>query len=261
MTHITDADSLVFSTCCAAEEVNPFNPELKTSSLKVCIKMFDAKMKFMKIRMKTDNLNMFVSGDNNFRYDIFAEYKANRAEGVRPLFLSELKQHAIDNHGATASHGAEADDYVVYYANKFPDAVVLAIDKDVKNQVTNKVYDYWKEEYEQVDREHVDNFPFFQTITGDSGDGIIGITGPATARAFLYEYSWEAVVGAYKGIIPPNHSGKPFYKKNGEETKAIIKIRDKNLTEEDALMNMRLVRLDQFNPETMTLNLWNPPII
>lgn len=229
-----DADSLIFSTVAKAQQPNPCEGRENEffSDFNTCKVMFDAKMKFLKAKINQKEIQMFISGKDNFRYDIFPEYKKNRVGKALPLYLKELKQYAASEYGAIESHGAEADDYTVYFANKYKNSLILAIDKDVKNQVTNKVYDYWKEDYQQVDQEHVNNFTFLQTLTGDTGDGIIGLwrVGPKTALK-LYDGTWKSIEEAY-----------------------LLKDR----TIEEALLNMRLVRLDQYNPEKDLLTLWQP---
>ena len=229
-----DADSLIFSTVAKAQQKNPCEGKEDEffSDFETCKHMFDTKIKFLKAKIKQKEIQMFISGKNNFRYNIFPDYKKNRVGKALPLFLRELKQYAVDRYGAIESHGAEADDYTVFYANKYRKALILAIDKDVKTQVTNKVYDYWKEQYEEVNLEFITRAPYLQTLTGDAGDGIIGLwrIGPKTALK-IFDGTWKSVEDAYIA---------------------------KDRTKEEALLNMRLVRLDQYNPEIQRLTLWNP---
>lgn len=56
-----------------------------------------------------DEFSIFLSGDNNFRYSIYPEYKANRTQ-PKPRFLLEVKDYLIEKYKAVVSDGCEADD-------------------------------------------------------------------------------------------------------------------------------------------------------
>jgi hypothetical protein len=53
---------------------------------------------------------LYVTGDNNYRFQVYPEYKANRLKVPRPQHLKAVKDHLIVNWGATQSDGCEADD-------------------------------------------------------------------------------------------------------------------------------------------------------
>jgi hypothetical protein len=57
-----------------------------------------------------DEFSGFLSGDNNFRYTIFPEYKKNRKDMVRPRHLTDLKDYLQKKYNAVVSDGCEADD-------------------------------------------------------------------------------------------------------------------------------------------------------
>lgn len=59
--------------------------------------------------VQADGFSIFLSGDNNFRYDIYPEYKANRTS-PDPRWREACKSHLIDKYSAEVSDGCEADD-------------------------------------------------------------------------------------------------------------------------------------------------------
>jgi len=75
---------------------------------------------------------IFVGGQNNFRYKIFPEYKANRLNSKKSPLLPIIKKYMLEELEAISSEGGEADDYI-YDAMLLSEGkcVVSSIDKDV----------------------------------------------------------------------------------------------------------------------------------
>lgn len=194
----------------------------------------------------------FTAGRKSFRYDVDPEYKANRlidADGNKsrgPFGLYELKKALVEKYNTKAQiwHSCEADDVVWWYGDMYPEKyLVCAVDKDVLGATKALAFNYYTSVKYQIDMkfkvaEDPENFWYKQCLMGDKGDGIIGIDGigPAKAKKILLgamsdTERWERIVNAYE------RAGR---------------------TAIEALMNMRMVRLDQFNPETCELVLWDP---
>ena len=238
-----DADSFIYSTVAKAQFENPCEGHEgeMISEWPVVRHMFDEKVRLLKAKLKVDNIQMFISGDDNFRYTIFPNYKANRQSIIRPMHLNTLKDYCEHTYNAIRANGAEADDYTVWYALKNPKALVCAIDKDIKHQVPNKVYDYWKEEFCKTDKSKLDFNFYLQVIIGDSSDNIKGAPGigPKKALKFISEDMTEVelqlgTLRAYESV---------------------------GLSLKEAELSARLVRMDQFNPETSKLELFNFSLI
>lgn len=190
-------------------------------------------------------VHLIYSDKTNFRYEIFPEYKANRKDFEKtPLFLKFRKWC---HKKGIIYENTEADDVVSHYVRN--GAVGFTMDKDMLKGVPGIWYDTYHNCWVNTTKEEADRFTLLQSVMGDSTDGIPGLTGKVSAEAFLYEDTWEAVVNAYKGIIPPGHEGAPFLKKDGTVTALIQKIRDRNLTEDDAILTRRLIGMDQWHPK------------
>ena len=170
----------------------------------------------------------FSGGKDNFRYDIFPAYKANRTTRT-PAGLQEVKELLIEKYDSTLNTKWEADDIVVYLKTKYPDKYILcAIDKDVLNSVPGRNFNYYESAIYNKDMRWVDVdrhtslvWKYIQTLTGDKIDGIIGLKGIGPKKAekiiankMTHRELWEAVLKAYK---------------------------EKNRSEEDALTNINLV--------------------
>jgi len=164
----------------------------KTESLK------EAKNKFLEYL--SDTLNslftkdyvMAIGGPDNFRVDLFPDYKGNRkkAKDTRPEWFGDLKSWAITLDGAVESDNCEADDMVRIWAieckNADIDYVVCSIDKDLHcipgthyNPRTKVIY--------QIEEEYANRFYWQQILTGDSVDNIPGLwkVGPVKAKKIL----------------------------------------------------------------------------
>lgn len=236
MRALIDADSLLYSSCCKFQNVNPFDETKIDVDIEMLKYAFKQKIKFLLERIKCKDYILFISGEKNFRYSIFKEYKATRKSSARPLGLTELREYCSDNFNTILCHKAEADDYVVDYKLNNMEDLLVAIDKDVLNSVEGTHYNYWKEDYVSIDRLTSIQWPYLQTLTGDGADNIIGLkgVGPKTAKKLLQDVEdtkilWEIVVNEYK---------------------------NRNRSKKDAIMNMRLVRMDQFDTKTKKLVLW-----
>lgn len=181
---------------------------------------------------------VFTKG-NNFRYEIYPQYKFNRKEKTDlDLIVKQLKKLIIDRVDfAYSETNVEADDVVISKVKQHTDknikVFIAAIDKDVINASSVPCFNYKKKEWiEKSTSVQIEEWYLLQAVMGDSSDGIPGIKGVGK-------------VGAKK-IIDDLKAGR--LSKEGYAMKF-------GSTEECELMN-RLVRMDQWNPNTGELKLW-----
>jgi hypothetical protein len=147
---------------------------------------------------KCDSREIFLSpeGNDNFRYKIYPEYKANRAKLVKPTHYKTLRNHAIKHMGAVVADGLEADDMLTIRANELgiDRWTMVTNDKDLQ-QTPGLHYDWRKKTLHEVDRDTAMKCLYTQVLTGDSIDNIKGCPGigPAKARDALRdcEDEWE----------------------------------------------------------------------
>tara|TARA_R110002167_G_scaffold149240_2_gene342466 strand:+ start:341 stop:1183 length:843 start_codon:yes stop_codon:yes gene_type:complete len=129
---------------------------------------------------------MFIGGGNNFRYDIFPNYKSNRKN--KNELIPIIADYMLEELNAIPSVGAEADDYV-YNATVLSKGacVVAAIDKDVLYNCPDiPFYNYrsYKDtlgEFKCIDKLESRLAIASQVVIGDSGDGIPGAKGVGKA--------------------------------------------------------------------------------
>jgi 5'-3' exonuclease len=165
----------------------------------------------------SDEFSIFLSGGNNFRYDIYPEYKANRAD-EKPRHLADLKQYLIEKYQAQVSDGCEADDLLgieqcaaLQLRGDMPGrldcdvnplaplTIICSLDKDLRMipgnhysfEISGKITKgpnagkVWTKPMEKVFVEPFQglyNF-YYQLLIGDSTDNIKGAQGIGKVKA------------------------------------------------------------------------------
>lgn len=136
---------------------------------------------------------IFVGGKNNFRYDIFPEYKKSRGEKHENIKI--LHEYMLEL-GALPSVYGEADDSVYTgFLMAEGNCVVATVDKDLKSFIYDcPIYNYspnkkYMGSYETLSRDEADYNFVSQLLIGDQGDGVnlsVGI-GPKYVEEHIYE--------------------------------------------------------------------------
>jgi len=200
--------------------------------------VINAKAKLQRILDKTGCESVFLvfSGPNNFRYDVFPEYKANRDRSLTPAGLSEIRDELLKLYPGVLCDGYEADDLVVYMREAEPEKYIMAaIDKDLINSIEGKHFNYYESalyniemKWVEVDRHTSLTWRYLQTLMGDKTDNIIGLKGIGPKKAekilagcFSHKELWQAVCDAYES---------------------------KGRTKGEALMNLNLVDMKLLHP-------------
>ena len=130
---------------------------------------------------------VWLSGNNNFRYQVYPEYKANRQGGYRPKWEKETKQHLIELHNAQTIHNAEADDALGARQDQAGlSTIIVTNDKDLK-QIAGLHYDPVKKLLFTITPEEATRWFYYQMLVGDPVDNIKGVVGigPKKATAIL----------------------------------------------------------------------------
>ena len=129
----------------------------------------------------------------------------------------------------------EADDSMGIYATKHPGNIIVSPDKDMR-QIPGELYNL--DQTFTVNKEDGAKWHLIQTLSGDQTDGYGGVPGVGVKRAEAlfkeHGYSWKTVVNAFK---------------------------DKDLSEEDALVNARLAKIltkDDYDFKKKRPILWSP---
>lgn len=194
---LLDADSILYKV------VNFWMD--KEEDLEEMYEDFHSQVREMVNTIEDDGFNIvniqyyFTKCRNNFRKEIYSEYKANRKDNPLRKLAIKLMDHCIDTLETTGmyvdySDTLEADDAISIYVKTYghKDIITCSIDKDLK-QIHGAHFDYLKVKTDKLDAyqepikeykgwryttpsESVDLF-LKQMLEGDTGDNIKGVNG------------------------------------------------------------------------------------
>ena len=238
MKALIDADYTVYKNCAGAEEDINWGDDVITvvSRFSEALKNVERDLTKIKNEFMWDvpELILFFSDSENFRKKIYPEYKGHRNR-KKPCGYRRVITELSNRYEVIKLPTLEADDALGIYATANPGNIVCSPDKDLR-QIPGKLFDM--KELTTVDPIEGAKWHLIQTLAGDQTDGYSGVPGIGIKRAVaLFEetgYTWKTVVKAFE---------------------------DKDLTEDDALMNARLARIltcNDYDPIEHTVIPWTP---
>jgi len=235
---LVDADFIVYKACAGAEEDIDWGDDVITvvSRFSEALAMVERDLSRLKAEFLWDvpELILFFSDSKNFRKKIYPEYKGHRNR-KKPCGYRKVISELGKGYEVIRLPELEADDSMGIYATANPGNIICSPDKDMK-QIPGRLFDM--KELTMIDPVEGARWHLIQTLAGDQTDGYSGVPGIGIKRAVsLFEedgYTWKTVVKAFT---------------------------DKNLTEEDALLNARLARIltyTDYDPIEHTVIPWTP---
>lgn len=180
MLALIDSDTPVFATAIASEDV----------SESIAKRGLDLTIRNIVKGSGCTDYKLFVSGGNNFRYDIDPTYKANRT-GSDPKWREALRLHLIKEWNAYECVGFEADDMCGVEQKEDGSTCIVAIDKDLLQvpglhyswPITRKNTIVREGLFREISKEEGMRRFFTQALTGDTSDNIKGIYGIGAKKA------------------------------------------------------------------------------
>lgn len=183
---LLDADIICFRAAFSAED---------EEEAWVACSRADGMIAEMEQMFNTKDTELWLSGDNNFRYQIYPEYKANRLNAKRPKWEKAVRAWLINEWGAKVSDGCEADDMLGIRATELGnESIIATIDKDL-DMIPGNHYNFVKKEQYYVTPEQATRFFYYQCLVGDTADGVKGVPGigPKKAEKLLDACDEEAL--------------------------------------------------------------------
>ena len=237
---LLDADMLAYRVAFSCERETKWDEDTwtlmsKESDMKREVGTF---LDNLAVTLDSDDIVPVFSTSTNYRYDLWADYKANRKGKRKPVGLKWLIGWVTETYGGVSEPNLEADDWIGILATRDPEnTIAVSGDKDFET-LPVPWYNPLKEEMKTTSAEGARRFHLIQALAGDSADGYSGAKGVGVigARKLLDKkgYTWDTVTAAYE--------------KAGQ-------------TEEDALLNARLAYIlhdKDYNEDTKEITLWTP---
>jgi DNA polymerase-1 len=234
---LIDADFIVYKACAAAESEVDFGDDviLVTSNFDDAYRATERELtKIQNNFGQFSDIILFFSDSKNFRKQIEKSYKGHRNR-KKPCGYKRVINALKEKYKVIIKPTLEADDAMGIYATKFTGNCIVSPDKDMR-QIPGKLYNF--DEVFTVSKEEGAKWHLVQSLAGDQTDGYGGVPGIGVKRATsLFEengYSWKTVLKAFD---------------------------DKNLTEEEALVNARLARIltaDDYDFKKKEPIFWTP---
>jgi len=245
MTLLIDADMLVYSACCAAEQDFKFNDyqHVLVSDERDALDYVAMKLEeYQSITGDRGKIIMCFSDYPTFRHEVYSQYKANRIGKRKPLAFKDVAEAVRRYHDVATYPNLEADDVMSLLATEevHPTRVIVSGDKDMRSTPCILLRNG---DLETISEKRADRNWMVQTLCGDRCDNIPGLVGvgPKTAEKILGDSEtlsdmWDKVIGAYE---------------------------KRKLTYKSALLSARLTRIlrhGEYNLHKQEVKLWNPLI-
>ena len=234
---LIDADFIVYKACAAAESEVDFGNDVILVTSDFNDAYGATKRELPKLENKFGSFStmiLFFSDSINFRKKILESYKGHRNR-KKPCGYKRVINALKKEYKVIIKPTLEADDTMGIYATKYPGNMIVSPDKDMK-QIPGQLYNF--DEVFTVSKEDGAKWHLIQSLAGDQTDGYSGVPGIGVKRAEAlfneHGYSWKTVVKAFT---------------------------DKDLTEDDALVNARLAKIltsDDYDFERKRPILWSP---
>ena len=217
---LIDADFIVYKSCAAAETELDWGDDviMVTSKFSDAMQAVNRELSKIKTKFMWDipELILFFSDSVNFRKEILPSYKGHRNR-KKPCGYKRVINALKNQYEVILMPTLEADDSMGIYSTKNPGNIICSPDKDMR-QIPGKLYNM--EEIVSISEDEGSKWHLIQAMAGDQTDGYAGCPTIGVKRATtLFEskgYSWKTVVETFK---------------------------EKDLTEDDALLNARLARI------------------
>jgi DNA polymerase-1 len=184
---LLDGDILCYR--CAAANENGTPQDVATA--------IDGIIERLKQELGSDLIHCYLTGSNNFRYQLYPEYKANRKDVPKPKYLKDAREYLLESYPVTVAENEEADDFMAIAQcaqTAQEQTIIVSLDKDML-QVPGWHYSWeieggtpdkrWKKEaklQEISPFQGAYNF-YYQMLVGDNSDNIKGVNGIGKKKA------------------------------------------------------------------------------
>lgn len=170
VTALIDGDISAFRCAAVSEDTDE----------EICILRLDKQIRDILYSIDAGSYEIYLTGSNNFRKEIYPEYKANRKDKPLPKWLNACREYLVTNWNARVTDGCEADD--ILGCKQTEETVICSIDKDLL-QIPGRHFNFVKmEEFFQTEFGGLKHF-YEQLLKGDRSDNVPGVAGIGEKKA------------------------------------------------------------------------------
>jgi DNA polymerase-1 len=237
MALLVDADFTLYMSAAACETDYDYGDDVIVvqSRFGDLQQILTSEFRKMSERFPGQDLILFFSDSQNFRKQIYPEYKGARNR-KKPCGYRRAIMWLSENYQIMREPQLEADDLLGIWQTKGGSQdIIISPDKDMR-QIPGRIFD-GKELFEVTPEEGI-RWHLIQSLSGDQTDGYGGCPGIGVKKAEAlfdkFGQSWSTVVAAYEKA---------------------------ELTEADALMNARLAKIlqhEDYDFTTQSVRPWTP---
>jgi DNA polymerase-1 len=250
---LLDADMLLFRAAAATEVEIQLAEDVWTrhSELPAAREWYWEKVEEMcgGLGIAVDDVWHCFTDASAFRRELYPDYKHNRKGKPKPIGFKQLRNEMLEEPAAFIFRQIEADDAIGIFATMpevAEDPVAIASgDKDMM-QVPGLHVWLGAEPYKQS-KEAAERFTYEQYLTGDATDGVPGCPGigAVTAKRIVESFDIAKPVDCWEEIVRT-------YEKKG-------KVVEPSETATQQARLVRILRHGEYDFNTHTVKLWNPP--
>lgn len=188
ITVLIDGDIVAYRSAASCQKREEDGTIVLVEPLEIAIKRADELLQRIVDTTGATAYRVFITGNNNFRYEIYKDYKVHRKDVAKPAYLYPVIDHLIEEWNAIVSDGVEADDLMgiaqceALNAPYKPmdvvkdETIISSIDKDLL-MIPGRHYNFVKDEFYDVSEIDGMRHFYFQLIMGDRSDNIPGYDG------------------------------------------------------------------------------------
>lgn len=222
MTFILDGDEVLFRATAACQKTIDWGDGVsKTSDYNAVVRIIDDVIQTCVRNLGPLELVAF-SSESNFRKELWSGYKAHRDPAAKPVNYWVAKEYLATEYPSRELLGLEADDIMGIFCT--PEVAMASSDKDMSTIPHVRRYSIYHNKVLPAPTEHeADRFLFKQALTGDPTDGFKGCPNVGDKRADKILADCETLRDLEDALIGAFES--------------------RGLTEDDALLQLRLARI------------------
>lgn len=161
----------------SAASCEPTKAKPDREPLEVAIARCDDLMRRVLHETNAPAYQAYIGGSENYRYAIDPNYKANRKDKPKPLWLQEVREYLVTVWNAQICDGIEADDALgIAQCNSYEESVIVSIDKDML-QIPGNHFNFVASTWSHISPRQGWHHFYTQLIMGDKSDNILGFDG------------------------------------------------------------------------------------